>query len=155
MASRIAYDSNGNRINTNLPGNPTTTDYHGVVPYDPNNESWQDYLIKRAQAGDEASLDKYLNFMLSEESNQIAREWTAFREDSAVQRFAEDARKAGFNPAGLLALGGSPIASSSSGSSYSGSQYTTDRHNQNSEAKNWVQVILSLVGTAMMAIALA
>lgn len=155
MASRIAYDTNGNPINTNLPGYQTTTDYQGVVPFDPSRQTWKEYLIERAQQGDEASLDKYLNFMLTEESNQIAREWTANREDTAVQRFADDARKAGFNPAGLLALGGSPIASSSSGSSYSGSQYTTDRHNQNSEAKNWVQVILSLVGTAMMAIALA
>lgn len=155
MASRIAYDMNGNPINTNLPSNSSNNEYQGVTPYDPDRQTWKEYLLERANKGDEASLDKYMNFLLSEESNQIAREWTAKREDNALQRFAEDARKAGFNPAGLLALGGSPIASSSSGSSYSGSQYTTDKHNQNTEARSWTQAILSLLGTAMMALALA
>lgn len=125
------------------------------VDYNPLHDDPLQWLRERALAGDEAALDRYLNFMLSEESNQIAREWTANREDTSVQRFAEDARKAGFNPAGLLALGGSPISSSSSGSSYSGSNYTTDRHNKETEFKGWAQIVLSLIGTAMMALAVA
>lgn len=129
--------------------NPQSVDYN---PYHDDPLVW---LRERAEAGDEAALDRYLNFMLTEESNQIARVWTSNREDTAVQRFAADARKAGFNPAGLLALGGSPISSSSSGSSYSGSNYTTDRHNKETENKGWAQIVLSLIGTAMMALAVA
>lgn len=91
--------------------------------------------------------------MMSEESATTARNWTAEREDTAVQRFAADARKAGFNPIALMNMGGSPIASSSSGSSYSGSQISSYQLNKEKNDLAAYRIMVSLMAVFGAAIA--
>lgn len=114
------------------------------------NGDWRSYLETMVSKGDAASADKLLNFLMTEESEQKARDWTASREDTQYQRLVSDLKAAGINPYVLMASGGSPVSSSSSGASYSGSQYTskkaseeTARHNQTSDALKIFSTILS------------
>lgn len=104
---------------------------------------WLGWLRRRAEAGDEAALDKLFSYYMSEGSAETARNWSASREDTGYQRLVADMKAAGFNPYALLAQQGSPIASSSDGRSYSGTQWTNQRHNEETEKTNWSKTILS------------
>lgn len=107
------------------------------------NGDWLGYLNWMAEHGDQASLDKLLNFMMSEQSAMTARNWTAEREDTAWQRMVEDMRKAGYNPYAFATLGGSPISSSSNGNSYGGSYSASYEINKEKNQQNWLKVALS------------
>lgn len=109
------------------------------------NGDWLGYMEYKAAQGDVEWQEKLFNYYMSEQSAQNARDWTAKREDEAVQRFVKDAKAGGMNPYALLASGGNPIASSSSGNSYSGSQLTTREHQENTEAQAWFKSLLSLI----------
>lgn len=117
----MAPDENGNYQYTNS---------NGVIPgsksdYSFWNGNWKGYLQYLAEQGDSAAIDKLFSYMMAEDSATTARNWTAEREDHAVERFAADARRAGFNPIALMQMGGSPISSSSNGFSYGGSQFSS------------------------------
>lgn len=125
----------------------------GIPDY---NGDWLGWLKAKAEAGDEAALDKLFNYYMSEGSAETARKWTADREDTAYQRLVSDMRAAGFNPYALLAQQGSPISSSSDGRSYSGTGFTTQRHNEETEKQNWSKTILSsLLTVASIAVTVA
>lgn len=111
--------------------------------YSSFNGDWMAYLQYMADHGDQSALDKLLNYLMSERSATIARDWTARREDSAYQRLVADMKAAGINPYALLQNVGSPIASSSSGHSYSGSGLSSyDIQNKKIE-QNWLKIALS------------
>lgn len=124
-------------------GSVPNTNNNPKDKYSSWNGDWMGYLNYLADNGDKAALDKLMNYLMSENSAQIARQWTENREDSQFQRFSEDARKAGFNPQALLGFGGNAIASSSSGSSYSGSYQSSYDINKEKNAQNWLKVALS------------
>lgn len=116
------------------------------------NGDWLGYLNFMASKGDEAALDKLMNYFITESSNQTARDWTAQREDSQIQRFVEDAKKAGFNPMALLNTGASPISSSSSGSSYGGTSFSNQALKEETNRANWAKVITSFIAAIGMAV---
>lgn len=115
--------------------------------YDSYNGDWLSYLKDKAAAGDEASLDRLMNYLMSEQSAMNARNWTAEREDSQLQRFVRDAKAAGFNPMALLNQGASPISSSSSGSSFSGNPYISSERYTNQNKVAWAGLILNFVSS--------
>lgn len=115
--------------------------------YGDYNGDWLQYLKDMAADGDEASIDRLMQYMMQEQSNQTARDWTANREDTAIQRFSADARAAGFNPQALLMQGGNPIASSSSGSSYSSNNYLNSYRYQSQTKIAWASLILGFAAS--------
>lgn len=90
-------------------------------PYDFGSMDW---LKFEAQNGNEAAVDRYYNYIMSEQSANTARQWTAKREDTAYQRMVSDLKSAGVNPYFALS-GGSPISSATQGVNYQGGQYTS------------------------------
>lgn len=111
-----------------------------------------EFIKYQAQLGDTAAMDKIYNYALSERSNQIARDWTAEREDSQYARLFADLRSQGINPVAVL-QGATPVSSAASGTSYSGSQYSsaaslgeTQRHNKQTEAKQFLSALISAIG---------
>lgn len=122
-------------------GNETTNDQK--QNYSSWNGDWMGYLQYMAEHGDASAMDKLFNYFMSENSAQIAREWTEKREDSAYQRLVKDMRAAGFNPYALATMGGNPIASGSSGNNYSGSYSASYQINKEKNAQNWLKVALS------------
>ena len=127
----------GNYINSNhTPGNN--------ISYDDYNGDWMRFLRDKANSGDEASLDRMMNYIMTEASNDRARKWTANREDNAYQRLVKDLRAAGINPM-VMFQGVNPIASSSSGSTYSGNPYISNNKNYQTNATNWAKIITSFL----------
>ena len=121
------------------------------IPYDQWEGDWMsyaDYLSSK----NPGLADKWAEWYLQEQSNTTARQWTASREDSQYQRFAADARKAGFNPVALLNLGGQPVSSSSSGSSYSGSQFTSSDANKRTADTSLMRGLIAAYGAIITAI---
>lgn len=119
-------------------------------PYSDFNGDWKAYLEYLADNGDPASLDKLLNYLMSEQSANIAREWTAKREDTAWQRLVADMRAAGINPYAFATFGANPIASGSSGHNYSGSYASNQFYresllaqNETKIKQNWLKIALS------------
>lgn len=114
-----------------------------------SNKNIIDILRERAEGGDASSMDYLISYLLSEQSAQTAREWTAKREDTQYQRFVQDATKAGINPYFAL-TGGSPVSSSTQGVNYQGSTYTSASNNQRttrtSRENNWTSNWFNLVG---------
>lgn len=123
----------------------------GYIPYDQWDGSWLDYA-EYLSSKNPALADRWAEWFLQEKSNATARQWTASREDSQFQRFAEDARKAGFNPVALMNLGGQPVSSSSSGSSYSGSQFTSIATNKNTTDTSLMRGLIAAYGAIITAI---
>lgn len=118
--------------------------------YSDFNGDWKSYLEYMANNGDEASLDKLLNYLMSEQSSLTAREWTAQREDHAWERLVKDLRAAGINPYAFATFGANPIASGSQGHNYSGayaSNYAykkaTLEQNQEKINQNWLKLALT------------
>lgn len=119
--------------------------------YNSYNGDWLQYLKDTAEE-DPASLDRLMNYMMQEQSNQTARDWTAQREDTAIQRFAADARAAGFNPQALLQQGGSPIASASSGASYNGTPYLSSDYNGKRLGIQWSKLVLDFTASVFKSV---
>lgn len=134
------FDSGGNVVNQ-----PPVDDKKSYSSW---NGDWFGYLQYMADK-DPAFADKYIDYMMGEQSAATAREWTAQREDSQFQRFSEDARKAGFNPVALLNLGGSPVSSSSSGNSYNGSQFTSKDSNKRNQETSIARGVLAAFAMIM------
>lgn len=110
------------------------------------NGDWLGYLTFMAEKGDSASQDKLFNYLMSEASADKARQWTADREDTQIQRWVADAKAGGINPYALLArAAGTPVSSSSSGIGYSGTQYTTQRHQEQTEAQGWLKSLVAMI----------
>lgn len=147
MASHLAYDQNGQRIDTSLSasqnGSMDVNSAGNQGSMFGNADDYKAWLIEQAGKGNTAAQDKIGSYYLGEESNQTAREWTAGREDTAYQRMVKDARAAGINPMALLATGGSPQASSSSGHSYNNGEFESKRHNETNESKGFIIGIIS------------
>lgn len=116
--------------------------------------NWLGKLQKMAASGDEAALDRLFNYFASESSANIAREWTAGREDNQYQRLVADLKAAGINPYALLQNGATPISSSSSGSSYSGSYAVSKSTKEEANKQRWVQIFTSIL-TAVTVAAIA
>lgn len=118
-----------------------------------------DYLQYLIDSGDTGAQDRLIDYLLGEQSNTNAREWTAQREDTQYQRFAEDMRKAGFNPAAMLTLGAQPVSSSSSGRSYNSStitDYQSMKYNRDVQSSTAVITgMIALMGTILIALAMA
>lgn len=164
MASHIAYDTQGNKIDTSLHAGQNA----GLTPSVPSPQvdksnystwdgNWLGYLEYMADNGDKGAQDKLFDYLIGKTQREEENAYTRSREDTMYQRFAEDARKAGFNPAALLNLGASPAsASASSSSSFSGSQFTTQSANKKTTESNILRGLLtafvSLVGIAVMAL---
>lgn len=87
------------------------------------------WLQNQARNGNEAALDQYYAWLLSEQSANTARAWTAQREDTQYQRMVADLKKAGINPYFAL-TGGSPVSSASQGVNYQGSTFTSAANNR-------------------------
>ena len=122
------------------------------------NGNWQGYLEYLVSKGDSAAADKLFSYLMSEQSAQTARDWTANREDTQYQRLVDDLKAAGINPYAMLASAGSPVSSSSGGNSFSGSQFTsrasaeeTERNHKTNNSLKLIATILSLV-TVMAAV---
>lgn len=143
----LAYSSGSG----NNSSSPDLSDYSNW------NGDYMGYLTWMAENGDAAAQDKLFNYMMSEASADKARQWTADREDTAMQRFVKDFSAAGLNPYALLAAGSNsnPVTSSSSGNSYSGTQFTTQRHNKESEATTWLKTLVSIIPVVLAVAAAA
>lgn len=101
------------------------------------------YLTYMADHGDSASLDRLMNYLMTNESESSAREWTASREDTQYQRLVSDLKKAGINPYVLLSGSATPISSASPSHGYSGSMASSYDINQQKVNQNWLKVGLS------------
>lgn len=146
--------------------NPNAEEYEpGSGGYNPNSEvtvkpysdyggNWKQYLEDLVASGDSAAADKLIGYLMSEESAQTARDWTASREDTQYQRLVDDLKSAGINPYAILATAGSPVSSGSNGNSYSGSQFTTKHSQEESERHNRQSESLKILTTMLMAAAM-
>lgn len=110
----------------------------GKKSYSSWNGDWQGYLTYMADHGDTASLDKLMNYMMSEESANRQREW----DSHAYQRLFDDMKSAGINPYAFATMGANPI-SSSSNSSYGGSYSSSYEINKEKNEQNWLKIALS------------
>lgn len=158
----------GSGLDNDRPLTGPWSDYQNTAPSKPETKSyadfngdWKSYLEYMANQGDAASLDKLVNYMMTEQSNQIARDWTASREDTQYQRLVADLKAAGINPYILMQSGASPISSSSSGSSYNNTAYgsaaslkETARHNKETEQRDWLKALVSII-PMVLAVAIA
>lgn len=147
----IVNAANQNGANINIPGSsPNLNNYSSW------NGDWKGYLEWLANHGDQAALDKLLNYLMSEQSSQNARDWTAQREDTAYQRLVADLKAAGINPYAFATFGASPFASSSGGHSYSGNYSASYEINKEKNQQNWLKVVLSsifpVIGAAIAAL---
>lgn len=129
-------------------GAEAKTDYGDYASW---NGDFMGYLTWLNKYGTDADHDRFMNYLMSEESSRIAREWTAQREDSQYQRLVEDMKKAGINPYALLTQGGSPVSSASSGHSYNGSYSSTESLKAESNAQKWASLITSIISTVVIA----
>lgn len=107
-------------------------------------DNWLDRLQQMANYGDKSALDRLMTYFMSEGSAQTARDWTASREDSAVERMITQFRNAGINPYYALQQM-NPIVSSSSGNTYSGAFSSNSSNKQEQNASRWAQIISSIV----------
>lgn len=156
MATQVGVEEISRVTPTNANSSSTSSSSSSNNSIPDYNGDWLGWLKTKAEAGDEAALDKLFNYYMSEGSAENARNWTASREDTAYQRLVADMKAAGFNPFALLAQQGSPISSASDGRSYSGTSFTTARHNEETEKTNWSKTILSsLLTVASIAVTLA
>lgn len=169
MASHISVGVNGNP-STNY-GDMSTGQAVNGTPVgstsaaDTGKKTYQDfdnpldYLQYLIDSGDTGAQDRLIDYLLGEQSNTNAREWTAQREDTQYQRFAEDMRKAGFNPAAMLTLGAQPVSSSSSGRSYNSStitDYQSMKYNRDVQSSTAIITgMIALMGTMLIALAMA
>lgn len=96
---------------------------------------------------DTASREKYADWMLSENSANTAREYTAQREDSQYQRLVKDLRAAGINPGILAQSGASPVSSASQGVNYQGSEMTSAK---NTNQTSGTQIITRLLAASAL-----
>lgn len=127
----------GNENTDTLPAQTSTSsnqDYSDN-PYQFGSMEWLKYA---GEHGNEAAIDMYYNYMMSEKSATTAREWTAQREDSQYQRMVSDLRNAGINPYFALS-GGSPASSATQGVNYQGGQYTSRGSNVRSNDTDLVK----------------
>lgn len=115
----------------------------GKKSYSDYNGDWMSYLTDLANSGDQAAIDRLMNYFMTEQSNMNARSWTASREDTAYQRLVADMKAAGLNPYAFATMGSSPISSSSSGSQYSGSYSSSYELNKEKNTQNWLKIALS------------
>lgn len=129
--------------NGGTPMDPTTKPEVVNSNYGNWNGDWYGYLNWMASHGDQASLDKLFNYLMSEQSAMNARQWTAEREDTAYQRLVADMKAAGLNPYAFATMGANPIASSSQQNSYGGSYSSTYEINKEKNSQNWLKVALS------------
>lgn len=129
--------------------------YGSLSDYSNWNGDWLGYLQYMAGQGDEVSQDRLFNYLMSENSNQTARNWTAQREDTQYQRLVSDLKAAGINPYALITGNVSPISSSSGGSSYSGSYAATASAKDEANQAKWATVLASIITTVIMAAAIA
>lgn len=99
-----------------------------------DSSNWESYLQDRIAQGDDAAIDKLINYYQTEQSAKTARDWTSEREDNAYQRLMADIRKAGISP--YILTGAAPSASGATGKAYSGSQMTSRANNKDTVAAN-------------------
>lgn len=115
----------------------------GKKSYSDYNGDWMAYLTDLANSGDQAAIDRLMNYFMTEQSNLTARNWTASREDTAYQRLVADMKAAGLNPYAFATMGSSPISSSSNGSQYNGSYSSSYEMNKEKNTQNWIKIALS------------
>lgn len=119
------------------------------------NGDFQGYLQYLDKYGSESDHDRFIDWLMTNESAKIARDWTASREDTQYQRLVDDLKKAGINPYALLNNGASPISSSSNGSSFTGAYSSNEALKKEANAQKWASllsgVITSVVSVAMFA----
>lgn len=128
-----------------------------VGDYSTYKGDWQGYLNDLAKSGDIVAMDRLLNYLMTEESLQKGRDWTAQREDSQYQRLVKDLRAAGLNPYYILThAGGQPGVSASQGASYSGSygiQYNKNQMyyelGQGALKNQRMSIILNFIGQVL------
>lgn len=118
-----------------VPGSSPSPD---LSKYSSWNGDWKGFLSYMADHGDAASLDKLMNFMMSEESAQTQREW----DSHAYKRLFDDMRSSGINPYAFATMGVNPI-SSASNNSYGGNYSSSYEINKEKNAQNWLKIALS------------
>lgn len=140
-------------------GSPSDTPYtsRSILDYDGSLGSAQDILRTAIDMNDSATIDKIVDYW---REDSVRREGYS-REDTAYSRLAKDLRSIGINPVALM-QGSTPISSNFGYGSSGTGQYTSakqmaesKRHNQNSEAFQVAGSIVSILGTIIMALALA
>lgn len=126
-----------------------------------NKDNWFEILTKKAQAGDPASLDLFMQYMMNETSLQSAREYETKMNSQRYQTMVEDLKKAGINPYWIQSLGSAPNYTGSSGS-YSGNAYSnssareeTARNNFTNQIIKFLGVLAGLMSSSAMAAAIA
>lgn len=164
----VMNDSNGNMIGFDPKGpNAGNNDVNQYVPTATNQmnfdeDNWLSELQKQANQGNEAALQMLMNYYMTRQSEQSARDYNAQREDTYYQRMIADMKKAGISPYALSA-GSAPLVGAS-GHSFTGSQYvskannerTTSTSSENVEAQNFIKIIGTIIGLiGAMAIAAA
>lgn len=136
-------------------GSSSTSSAPDKSNYSAWNGDWLGYLKYQADHGDPTALDRLLDYFMSEQSSQNARDWTAQREDTQYQRLVKDMKAAGLNPYAFATMGASPISSSSSGHTYSGQFASSYEINKEKNQQNWLKVALSaalpIIGAAIAA----
>ena len=146
-----AYPSSSSYPNATL-ASPTQGNPKDYSSWNGDFKGYLEYLDKNGTTADH---DRFIDFLMSEYSEETARKWTAEREDTQYQRLVQDLRNAGINPYSLLTNGASPISSSSSGHSYTGSYSTNESLKKEQNAQKWVSIVTSILSSAIMIALLA